>query len=115
MILGTLGGIGLLIGPAGLAWLNLSRHPLHGDPKQKPMDLGFLVLLFLTSVTGLALMLWRNSPALAILLAVHLGAVMALFVTLPYGKFAHGFYRTAALLKWNIEKRKPSDLMLSEE
>jgi citrate/tricarballylate utilization protein len=40
------------------------------------------------------------------LLAVHLGAVMALFLTLPYGKFAHGFYRTAALLKWAIEKRR---------
>jgi hypothetical protein len=24
---------------------------------------------------------------------VHLGAVMALFATLPYGKFAHGVYR----------------------
>ncbi len=32
--------------------------------------------------------------------------VMALFLTLPYGKFAHGFYRCAALLKWAIEKRR---------
>ena len=35
-----------------------------------------------------------------------LGVVMALFLTLPYGKFAHGFYRCAALLKWAIEKRR---------
>ena len=27
---------------------------------------------------------------MALLLAVHLGVVMALFLTLPYGKFAHG-------------------------
>ena len=110
--LGTLGGIGLLIGPAGLAWLNLRRAPLHGDPAQKTMDLGFIALLFLTSLTGLALMLWRETPALGLLLAVHLGVVMALFLTLPYGKFAHGFYRAAALLKWTIEKRLPAKLRL---
>ena len=40
---------------------------------------------------------------------------MALFLTLPYGKFAHGIYRGAALLKWAIEKRQPNPLMLSED
>ena len=42
-------------GPAGLLWLNLRRHPLHGDAAQRPMDRGFIALLFLTSATGLAL------------------------------------------------------------
>src|SRR5476649_2026910 len=28
VLLGTAGGLGLLIGPAGLLWLNLGRHPL---------------------------------------------------------------------------------------
>ena len=37
------------------------------------------------------------------LLIVHLGIVLALFLTLPYGKFVHGFYRTAALVKYAIE------------
>jgi len=100
VLLGTAGGIGLLIGPAGLLWLNLRRHPLHGDPGQRPMDRGFIALLFWTSLTGLALLAWRDTPAMGLLLAVHLGAVMALFLTLPYGKFAHGVYRSAALLKW---------------
>ena len=52
---------------------------------------------------------------MALLLAVHLGVVMALFATLPYGKFAHGIYRSAALLNWAIEKRLPSRLRLSAE
>jgi citrate/tricarballylate utilization protein len=115
VVLGTLGGIGLIIGPAGLLWLNLHRNPHHGDPAQRPMDRGFIALLLLTSITGLALLAWRDSRAMGLLLAVHLGAVMALFVTLPYGKFAHAAYRCAALLKWNIEKRQPSPLMLSED
>jgi citrate/tricarballylate utilization protein len=115
VLLGTLGGIGLLIGPAGLLWLNLRRDPNTADVTQKPMDLGFIALLFLTSLTGLALMLWRDTSFLALLLAVHLGVVMALFVTLPYGKFAHGIFRSAALLKWAIEKRQPNRLQLKAD
>ncbi|HSD55489.1 MAG TPA: tricarballylate utilization 4Fe-4S protein TcuB [Burkholderiales bacterium] len=115
VVLGTVGGIGLLIGPAGLLWLNLRRHPLHGDPAQHAMDRGFIALLFLTSLTGLALLVWRDTGAMALLLAVHLGAVLALFATLPYGKFAHGVYRSAALLKWAIERRQPSRLQLESD
>ncbi|HBQ7115879.1 TPA: tricarballylate utilization protein TcuB, partial [Salmonella enterica subsp. enterica serovar Kentucky] len=63
-------------------------------------------LLFLTSLTGLALLAGRDTSGMGILLALHLGVVMALFLTLPYGKFAHGFFRCAALLKWAVEKRR---------
>jgi citrate/tricarballylate utilization protein len=106
VLLGTAGGLGLLIGPAGLLWLNLRRNPNHGDPAQRPMDRGFIALLLLISITGLALLAWRDTAAMALLLALHLGVVMALFATLPYGKFAHGIYRSAALLKSAIEKRQ---------
>jgi len=105
VILGTLGGIGLIAGPAGLLWLNLRRDPAHGDGAQHPMDRGFIALLLLTSMTGLALLAWRDTGYMALWLAVHLGVVMALFLTLPYGKFAHGIFRSAALLKFAIEKR----------
>jgi citrate/tricarballylate utilization protein len=105
VLLGTAGGIGLLIGPAGLLWLNLRRNPHHGDPAQRPMDRGFIALLLLISMSGLALLAWRDTAAMALLLALHLGVVMALFTTLPYGKFAHGIYRSASLLKAAIEKR----------
>ena len=115
VLLGTLGGIGLLAGPAGLLWLNLRRNPAHGDPAQRPMDRAFIVLLFATSLTGLALLAWRDSPAMGLLLAVHLGTVMALFLTLPYGKFAHAVYRCAALLKWAIERRQPNRLQLGAD
>ncbi|OZI28518.1 tricarballylate utilization protein TcuB [Bordetella genomosp. 7] len=115
VMLGTVGGIGLLIGPAGLLWLNLKRHPEHGDAAQRPMDRGFIVLLFLVSLTGLLLLALRDTRAMGLMLAVHLGVVMALFLTLPYGKFAHGIYRSAALLKWSIEKRQPDPLKLGAD
>ncbi|MFC5520688.1 tricarballylate utilization 4Fe-4S protein TcuB [Polaromonas jejuensis] len=115
VLLGTVGGIGLLVGPAGLLWLHLHRHPQQGDAAQKPMDRGFIGLLFFTSLTGLALLAGRDTAAMALLLALHLGVVMALFATLPYGKFAHGIYRCAALLKWAIEKRQPNRLQLGSD
>lgn len=115
VILGTLGGIGLLIGPAGLLYLNFKRNSEHGDASQKPMDRAFIVLLFLISASGLALLAYRDSRAMPGLLAIHLGFVMGFFLTMPYGKFAHGFYRLAALLKNSIEKRQPNNLGLSGE
>jgi citrate/tricarballylate utilization protein len=111
-ILGTVGGIALTLGTLGLWRLNLARDPQHGDVNQRPMDRGFIALLFLISVTGLALMLSRNTVAMPSLLALHLGLVMALFFTLPYGKFAHGIFRMASLLRFSVEKRQPSKLAL---
>jgi len=114
-ILGAVGGVSLLFGTAGLFKLNMQRHPMHGDAAQKPMDLGFIALLFFTSLSGLALWLGRGSTAMPALLAIHLGVVMALFATLPYGKFAHGIFRTAALLRFAVEKRQPNPIGVGSE
>jgi len=105
VILGTLGGAGLLVGPAGLLWLKRIRNPEPSDPQQSGMDVAFILLLFFTSLTGLLLLALRESPAMSVLLAVHLGMVMALFVTMPYGKFVHATYRFAALLRNAVESR----------
>jgi len=114
-LLGTVGGVLMTVGTTSLWRLNRRRHPLQGDPAQKPMDLGFIALLFGTAVSGLVLTVLRATPALPLLLAVHLGIVMALFATMPYGKFAHGVFRGAALLKWAIEKRQPAKLSLGSD
>ena len=114
-LLGGVGGVALLIGAAGLAWLHGRRHVQHGVAEQRPMDLGFIDLLILVSASGLVLALGRGTAALPLLLCLHLGAVMAFFVTMPYSKFAHGAYRAAALLKWAIERRQPSPLRLGGE
>lgn len=99
VVLGTAGGAGLVVGPAGLYWIGRTRDPETADPVQRPMDRGFIVLLLLTSLTGLVLLALRATAAMPLLLVVHLGVVLALFVTLPYGKFVHGLYRAAALVR----------------
>jgi citrate/tricarballylate utilization protein len=103
VILGTVGGVGLLVGPVGLLWDRRRRDPSLADPQQRGLDESFIVLLFLTSLTGLLLLALREGPMMAPLLIVHLGVVLALFLTLPYGKFVHGFYRMAALVQYAIE------------
>jgi citrate/tricarballylate utilization protein len=71
------------------------------------MDVAFIALLLLTSITGLALLALRETRGMGLALAIHLGAVLALFVTLPYGKFVHALYRFAALVRFHIERRRP--------
>jgi citrate/tricarballylate utilization protein len=109
-LLGVVGGVSLLLGTAGLFVLKLQRHPAQGDAAQKPMDLGFIALLFVISLSGLALWLARGHSSMPTWLVLHLGAVMALFATLPYNKFAHGIFRTASLLRHAVEKRQPNRL-----
>lgn len=45
---------------------------------------------------------------MGLLLVIHLAIVMMLFLTLPYGKFVHGIYRAAALVKYALERTRPN-------
>jgi len=101
--LGTLGGVGLLIGTIGLLILKIARDPAPGAREMLGADIAFLVLLALVAATGLLLLGLRDSAAMGILLAVHLGFVLALFLVLPYGKFVHGVYRLGALVHYAAE------------
>jgi citrate/tricarballylate utilization protein len=105
VVLGTLGGIGLLFGPLGLFIAKLRRDPVMMDGARFGMDVAFIAMLFATSLTGLLLLVLRATAAMPILLALHLGVVFALFLTLPYGKFVHGIYRFTALVRYAAEHK----------
>jgi citrate/tricarballylate utilization protein len=105
VVLGTLGGIGLLVGPIGLLAEKWKRDPDLVDAAQMGMDTAFIAMLFLTSLTGIALLLLRDTSAMGPLLALHLGVVFSLFVTMPYGKFVHGIYRFVALVRYARERQ----------
>lgn len=106
VILGTVGGIGLTIGSGGLLWLKLKTDPAPVAPRNLGMDVGLLALLFIIAVTGLVLLAFRETSAMGWLLVIHLGFVLAFFVTLPYSKFVHGFYRLAALVRHHADQRR---------
>jgi citrate/tricarballylate utilization protein len=105
VVLGTLGGVGLVIGPLGLLAAHWRRDADLRDRPRFGMDVAFIVMLLLTSLTGLALLVLRETTAMGILLALHLGVVFALFITMPYGKFVHGIYRFLALVRYAQERR----------
>lgn len=104
VVLGTAGGVGLIVGPLGLLVAKFSRDPELYDEARFGMDAAFLLMLFATSATGLGLLFLRTTPAMGSLLALHLGVVFALFLTLPYGKFVHGIYRFLALVRYAKEQ-----------
>ena len=104
-LLGTVGGIMLVAGTIGLLYLKGRSDQEPADRRMATMDVAFLVTLLLTSSSGLLLLVLRDTAAMGTMLAIHLGLVAALFITLPYGKFAHLFYRYTALVRNSVEAR----------
>jgi citrate/tricarballylate utilization protein len=104
VLLGTVGGFLLLIGTVGLFTVKLVADPAPSAKSLLGMDSALLLLLALVAASGLLLLALRATAAMGVLLAVHLGFVLALFLVLPYGKFTHAAYRSAALLRFASER-----------
>jgi citrate/tricarballylate utilization protein len=102
---GTIGGVAQVAGCIGLLALKRKASTVPASPPMRRLDLAFLGMLLLVNVTGLLLLALRETAGMGILLAVHLGAVAALFVTLPYSKFVHAGYRYAALVRSRREEQ----------
>lgn len=103
VLLGLAGGISMVLGCTGLLWLKTVADQTPQSRETAGADSGLLLLLLLIALTGLLLAL-RATAALGIILCIHLGLVLGFFLTAPYGKFTHGTYRFAALLRNAIEK-----------
>jgi citrate/tricarballylate utilization protein len=104
VVLGTIGGIGLMVGAAGLFAIKFATDREPEATNRWGMDLGLLALLHFAALTGLALLLFRHTSAMGMLLAIHLGFVLGLFVSLPYGKMVHGIYRLLALVRHHADQ-----------
>ena len=109
VVLGTVGGILIVVGTVGLLYLKTRMDRRPAAPQALGMDVSFTVLLLLTSLSGLLLLVLRDTSLMGIMLIVHLGFVLAFFITMPIGKFVHGIYRYIALVRHVQEQSAASD------
>ncbi|MFD2175728.1 FAD-dependent tricarballylate dehydrogenase TcuA [Rhodobacter lacus] len=112
VVLGTFGGIAML---AGL-WLFGRRGRAAAPPKSAAVariDRFARAQLATLAGTGLALLALRETPLMGLMLMAHLGAVAGFALHLPFGKLAHGAFRTLSLIRHAAEeagaldKRRP--------
>ncbi|HKX17347.1 MAG TPA: tricarballylate utilization 4Fe-4S protein TcuB [bacterium] len=109
VIFGTMGGVLLIVGTTGLVTLKARADTAPSSTVMTAMDYAFLVLLDLVAVTGMLLLVLRETRLMAPLLVVHLGLLTGLFITAPYGKFIHFVYRYLALAQRAGEELREAD------
>lgn len=104
VVLGTVGGVAMLAGLAGLERLARRADPGAVSAAMARADRLLRACLGLVAASGLAVLLLRETAAMGLLLALHLGSVLGLALVLPFGKLSHGVYRGAALLREAAER-----------
>jgi quinone-modifying oxidoreductase subunit QmoC len=108
-----LGNASAVLLVVGLAWLLVHRATRPETAgRSRAFDHFFLGLVVLVVVSGVGAEVARAilpaGPALGIYV-VHLGAVLSLFLTFPFSKFAHALYRTLAMAHQRLaSERRPS-------
>ncbi len=108
VVLGTIGGIGIVIGATGLLVQKARSDRSAAHLTMLRMDVAFLAALLLVATSGILLLGLRGTAAMGALLVLHLSTVLAFFLTAPYGKFVHLVYRYTALVRFAAEQRNQS-------
>jgi citrate/tricarballylate utilization protein len=106
VVCGTIGGVGLIVGTAGLLWFKIQSDRALSAESAYSMDYAFLFFLGLVGITGMLTLIFRETAALGTVLILHLASIAALFVTAPYGKFVHFVYRSFALVRYQVEQEE---------
>ena len=96
-LLGLSGGLLLVAGCVEMVRLKLRSERRLGASGAFGGEIAFVGLLGFVGLSGLMLYAMGQTAAMPALLAIHLGAVLAFFLLMPFTKMAHGFYRLAAL------------------
>jgi citrate/tricarballylate utilization protein len=98
VILGTAGGLGMIVGCAGLTVLKRRSDPAPGAG-----DYSLLIGLGLLALTGMLALLLRATPAYGLVLVAHLTTIVVCFGVAPYTTFVHVAYRFLAIAADNLE------------
>jgi citrate/tricarballylate utilization protein len=99
VILGSIGGIFLIIGCFGLIILKSIQDKAPTDPQHDQSSVKFLLLLLMIAASGMLLLILRETIFMGVFLYWHLGLVFSFFLAFPYEKMMHIFFRIVALIK----------------
>ena len=91
VLFGITGGIFMITGTFSFLALEGRADPRPIFKKMSTLDYAFLLTLALVSITGFLTLISRSSALMGSIFTIHLGFVLLLFVTAPYGKFVHNF------------------------
>lgn len=106
VLFGIIGGIGMVVGTAGLLVMKAYSDAEPTDDKSKEMDYVFLALLNLAALSGILTLALRGTRGLGFMLLIHVAIITGFFCSLPYGKFVHSIYRSLAIVKYRLEHNK---------
>lgn len=106
VMLGLAGGVAMVIGSSGLVAIKVLADPAPSLRVLAGGEYALLAQLMLVALTGLLLLAFRDTAAMGPLLAIHLGVVLSLFLTIPYSRFVHGLYRSLALVRAAADRRQ---------
>lgn len=110
VLFGTAGGFSVMIGTFFLAYFKVKSDKSPSFEGMIDVDLAFLIILNLVSITGLLTLVLRSTSLMGVLFIVHMGLVLSLFVTAPYGKFVHFVFRYMSLVKNRLEESEIADI-----
>jgi quinone-modifying oxidoreductase subunit QmoC len=109
-----LGNVSAVLLVVGVVWLIVNRLTRNRETTgtSRAFDSFFLVQVVVVIFTGVGAELGRYALPVPLALAiyvVHLGAILSLFLTFPFSKFAHALYRTLAMAHERLTpRRRPS-------
>lgn len=103
VLFGTAGGVMMVYGSLSVAYCKLAGTKVAVFDKMSKLDFVFLQSLALVSITGFLTLVFRETAFLGVLFTIHMGLVLAMFVTAPYGKFIHFVLRYASLVVNRLE------------
>jgi citrate/tricarballylate utilization protein len=106
VLFGMAGGVGMIVGCTGLLYLKTRVDRALGTDTMRAMDIAFLFVLDLASLTGMLTLALRGTRLMGMMLVLHLAVLVALYATFPYGKFVHAVYRFAGLLLHRAEQSR---------
>jgi len=104
VILATSGGLALIVGVGTTLYQKRRTVKESSFEGMTRLDYSFLSILGLVALTGMLTLVLRDTAYMGTIFALHLGLVLSLFITAPYGKFVHFLYRYISLVNNRLDE-----------